>query len=257
MRMDRIDHTHPIYKQLRNRIGKSRWNGAYYYSIEICDRIIPNIKTDRPWITINTNGYVRGFDRAIVFAHNHKGCPSHYEWLKGYKDLIFVCSERDDMPKLEHLGTPIYLPLSVDVEYVKQFRKEVKTKEIAFFGRMERVKEIADQLPKGIEYVSGMKRERMLRKMAEYKTVYALDRVAIEAQILGCKVLPYPDRWKVIDSLEAVPMLQKELDKIDGPIDETKRIREHTKVGVGRNKLRETAVFGETVQRNAARDRGD
>lgn len=214
--MDRIDHTHPIYKQLRNQIGKSRWNGAYYYSIEICDRIIPNIKTDRPWITINTNGYVRGFDRAIVFAHNHKGCPSHYEWLNGYKDLIFVCSERDDMPKLEHLGTPIYLPLSVDVEYVKQFRKEVKTKEIAFFGRMERVKEIADQLPKGIVYVSGMKRERMLRKMAEYKTVYALDRVAIEAQILGCKVLPYPDRWKVIDSLEAVPMLQKELNRIDG-----------------------------------------
>ena len=219
--MDRIDHTHPIYIQLRNRIGKSKWNGAYYYSIEICNRIIPNIKTDRPWITINTNGYVRGFDRAIVFAHNHKGCPSHYEWLKGYKDLIFVCSERDDMPKLEHLGTPIYLPLSVDVEYVKQFRKDVKTKEIAFFGRMERVKEIADQLPKGIEYVSGMKRERMLRKMAEYKTVYALDRVAIEAQILGCKVLPYPDRWKVIDSLEAVPMLQKELDKIDGPLNET------------------------------------
>ena len=219
--MDRIDHTHPIYIQLRNRIGKSKWNGAYYYSIEICNRIIPNIKTDRPWITINTNGYVRGFDRAIVFAHNHKGCPSHYEWLKGYKDLIFVCSERDDMPKLEHLGTPIYLPLSVDVEYVKQFRKEVKTKEIAFFGRMERVKEIADQLPKDIEYVSGMKRERMLRKMAEYKTVYALDRVAIEAQILGCKVLPYPDRWKVIDSLEAVPMLQKELDKIDGPLNET------------------------------------
>ncbi len=232
--MDRIDHTHPIYKQLRNRIGKSRWNGAYYYSIEICDRIIPNIKTDRPWITINTNGYVRGFDRAIVFAHNHKGCPSHYEWLKGYKDLIFVCSERDDMPKLEHLGTPIYLPLSVNVEYVKQFRKEVKTKEIAFFGRMERVKEIADQLPKGIEYVSGMKRERMLREMAEYKTVYALDRVAIEAQILGCKVLPYPDRWKVIDSLEAVPMLQKELDKIDGPFDETKRTGDQAECSTGR-----------------------
>jgi hypothetical protein len=219
--MERIDHTHPVYKQLRARIGKSRWNGAYYYSIEICEKIIPNVKTDRPWITINTNGHLPGFDRAIVFAHNHKGCPSHYEWLKGYKDLIFVCSERDDMPKLEHLGTPIYLPLSVDVEYVKQFRNEVKTKEIAFFGRMERVKEIADQLPKGIEYVSGMKRERMLRIMAEYKTVYALDRVAIEAQILGCKVLPYPDRWKVIDSLEAVPMLQKELDKIDGPLNET------------------------------------
>lgn len=214
--MDRIDHTTPAYKKLRSRIGKSRWNGAYYYSIEICKRIIPNVKTDRPWITINTNGLISAFDRAIVFAHNHKGCPSHYEWLKGYKDLIFVCSERDDMPKLEHLGTPIYLPLSVDVEYVKKFRKEQKTKDVAFFGRTERIKEIADYLPEGIEYVSGMDRERLLRRLADYKTVYALDRVAIEAQILGCNVLPYPDRWKVIDNLEAAQMLQKELDKIDG-----------------------------------------
>ena len=71
-------------------------------------------------------------------------------------------------------------------------------------------------MPDGIEYVSGMNRERLLRKLADYKTVYALDRVAIEAQILGCNVLPYPNRWKVIDNLEAAQMLQKELDKIDG-----------------------------------------
>ena len=66
-----------------------------------------------------------------------------------------------------------------------------------------------------------MRREQLLRKLADYKTVYALDRVAIEAQILGCNVLPWPDRWKVIDSLEAAEMLQKELDKIDGQIAET------------------------------------
>lgn len=219
--MDRItDHTHPLYKYQRSQIGESRWNGAYYYSIEICDRIIPNVKTDRPWITINVKEPALGFDRAIVFVHNHKQCPKTYEWLKGYKDLIFVCSEKDDMPKLEYLGTPVYLPLSVDVEYVKQFRKDKKTKGIAFVGRRERARDIPN-LPGGIEYVSGMKREQLLRKLADYETVYALDRVAIEAQILGCNVLPWPDRWKVIDSLEAAQMLQKELDKIDGPVSET------------------------------------
>ena len=39
--------------------------------------------------------------------------------------------------------------------------------------------------------------------------------MAIEAQILGCNVLPYPDRWKVIDSKQAAAMLQAELDKIE------------------------------------------
>lgn len=214
-------HEHPVYKYQRSKVGASRWNGAYYYSKEICDIIIPKVKTDRPWITINIKEPALGFDRAIVFVHNHKQCPKTYEWLKGYKDLIFVCSEKDDMPKLEYLGTPIYLPLSVDVEYVKQFRKDKKTKELAFVGRRERAGDIADHLPGGIEYVSGMRREQLLRKLADYKTVYALDRVAIEAQILGCNVLPWPDRWKVIDSLEAAEMLQKELDEIDGPVNET------------------------------------
>ena len=219
--MERItSHEHPLYKYQRSKIGTSRWNGAYYYSKEICDIIIPNVKTDRPWITINVKEPALGFHRAIVFVHNHKQCPKTYEWLKGYKDLIFVCSEKDDMPKLEYLGTPIYLPLSVDVEYVKQFRKDKKTKKLAFVGRRERARDIPD-LPGGIEYVSGMKREQLLRKLADYETVYALDRVAIEAQILGCNVLPWPDRWKVIDSLEAAQMLQKELDKIDGPYRET------------------------------------
>ncbi len=214
-------HEHPLYKYQRSKIGASRWNGAYYYSVEIVNKIIPNVKTDRPWITVNIKEPTLGFDRAIVFVHNHKQCPKTYEWLKGYKDLIFVCSEKDDMPKLEYLGTPIYLPLSVDVEYVKQFRKDKKTKELAFVGRRERAGDIADHLPGGIEYVSGMRREQLLRKLADYKTVYALDRVAIEAQILGCNVLPWPDRWKVIDTLEAAEMLQKELDKIDGQIAET------------------------------------
>lgn len=210
-----IDHTHPVYVAQRDKVGKSRWNGAYYYSVEAVEKIIPNVITNRPWITINIKDPRFGADRAIVFVHNHKQCPQCYEWLKGYKDLIFICSERDDMPKLEHLGTPIYLPLSVDVEFVKKFKKKKKTKGTAFVGRRERARDIADKIPAGTEYVSGIPRKELLTKLADYETVYALDRVAIEAQILGCNVLPYPDRWKVIDSKQAAAMLQAELDKIE------------------------------------------
>lgn len=220
-----IDHTHPVYVAQRDKVGKSRWNGAYYYSIEAVEKIIPNVITNRPWITINIKDPRFGADRAIVFVHNHKQCPQCYEWLKGYKDLIFICSERDDMPKLEYLGTPIYLPLSVDVEFVKKFKKKKKTKGTAFVGRRERARDIADKIPAGTEYVSGLPRKELLTKLADYETVYALDRVAIEAQILGCNVLPYPDRWRIIDSKQAAAMLQAELDKIEPrPMKENKKI---------------------------------
>ena len=64
-----------------------------------------------------------------------------------------------------------------------------------------------------------MPRERLLKKMAQYKKIYAVGRTAIEARALGCEILPYDprfpdvDRWKVIDNLEAAKMLQEELDR--------------------------------------------
>ena len=36
-----INHERPEYIKARAKIGKGKWNGAYYYSIEICERIIP------------------------------------------------------------------------------------------------------------------------------------------------------------------------------------------------------------------------
>lgn len=211
-----VNHNHPIYRAARAKIGRSRWNGAYYYSKEACEYIIPNVDTDRPWITLNVKDPKLAMDRAIVFVHNHKQCPETYEWLKGKKDLVFICSEKADMLKLEQLGTPIYVPLSVDVDYVKQFRKDTKTKEIAYVGRKERAADIAEHLPDGIECVSGLPREELLKQLADYKTVYAQDRVAIEAKILGCEVLPWPSRWEVLDSKEAAQIIQAKLDEIDG-----------------------------------------
>ena len=122
------------------------------------------------------------------------------------------------MDKVRRYGTPVYLPLSVDVDYVKQFKTE-KTKDIAYVGRKE--KPGTEKLPKNIGYLSGMTREMLLREMAKYRKVYAVGRCAIEAKILGCEVLPfdsrYPDPsvWEILDNRQAAKLLQTEIDKID------------------------------------------
>ena len=219
------NHEHPIYIRARERCRNYKWNGAYYYSKEICDRIIPNIKTDRNWITLNFRTPECGCDHAIVFVHNHRNCPKIYKWLRTFDDLVFVCSERADMPKLEQFGKrfnkdwkSILLPLSVDVEYVKQFRKQ-KTKDVAFCGREQRQE--GNTFPDGTDFICNMPREQFLSRMAEYRKIYAVDRVAIEGLILGCEILPYdkkhPDasKWRVIDNLEASVILQQKLDEID------------------------------------------
>lgn len=232
-KLDEIDgtqkifsHEHPIYQKARQKVGISKWNGAYYYSVEICDRIIPNVKTDRSWVTVNMKDRRGACDHAIVFVHNHRNCPECYEWLTEYDDLVFICSETADIPKLEKLGkdngkkwTCITLPLSVDVEYVKQFRRN-KVKDVAFCGRKQRQE--GQSFPEGTDFICNVPRDKLLASMAKYRRVYATDRCAIEALILGCEILPFdpkhpdPEKWEILDSLEAAKILQLKLDVIDG-----------------------------------------
>ena len=210
-----INHEHYKYKQKQKKIGKGRFNGAYYYSKEICQNIIPRVRTQRHWITINIPNV--GCDYSIVFIHNNLSAEN-YEWLSQFKDLVLVCGVPETCNKVAHLGKAIYLPLSVDVEYVRQFARE-KTKDTAFVGRAAKMK--YGKLPNNIDYLCGMQREELLKRMAEYKRVYAVGRVAIEAKILGCEVLPYDDRfpdtdfWQVLDNSEAAIILQRLLDEID------------------------------------------
>ena len=214
-----IDHTHPEYLRKWRNAGLNQFNGAYYYSKEIIENILPNVETSRNWITVNVKGV--GCDHAVVFIHNNLR-PSNYDWLKfyGFKDLVLVCGIPETCEKVAHLGKAIYLPISVDVDYVKQFRVEEKTREAAFVGRPAKKK--YGQLPDGIDYLEGLPRDELLRRMAEYKTVYAVGRCAIEAKILGCKLKAYDprfpkvSRWKVLDNFKAAKMLQAALDEIDG-----------------------------------------
>ena len=212
-----FNHEHQAYKEKREKKHLNRFNGAYYYSKEITDNIIPLVKTDRNWVLVNVEGYA--WDHSIVFIHNNKH-PSLYSHLKDYKDLILVCGVPSTCQKVAHLGTPIYLPLSVDVDYVSQFRVSKKTKEIAYVGRKEKAYGIKFDIS-WAAHIENLPREKLLKEMAKYKKVYAVGRCAIEAKILGCEVLPYDNRfpdptiWQVLDNKEAAYMLQEKLNEID------------------------------------------
>lgn len=218
-----IDHDDLDYRKRWESAGANGWNGAFYYSKEIVKYIIPRITTDRNWLTINTYG--KCLDHSIVFIHNNLH-PENYDWLKRYKDLVLVCGIPETMSKVKHLGTPIYLPLSVKKSDVVKYKVPLKTKEVAFAGRAS--KRNGTNLPMGCAQLYGLPRTRLLAEMARFKTILAVGRTAIEAKILGCKIgyydprFPDPSIWKILDSSQAAKILQKELDKIDGKNDGTK-----------------------------------
>lgn len=208
-----IDHTDIYYKARWNASGVNRHNGAYYYSIEIVNNIIPAIETSRNWVTVNQPG--RAEEHSIVFIHNNVH-PENYDWLKIYNDLILVCGVPSTVDKVNHIGRAIYLPLSIDVEEVKKHEKE-KTRKRAYIGRSSK----RVNIPPGTDCIEDLPRDLLLETMALYEEVYAVGRTAIEAKALGCKILPYDPRypdtelWQVMDNVEAAAILQQKLDEID------------------------------------------
>lgn len=217
-----IDHTHPLYAAKRKSlINGNQYNGAYYYSKEIVKNIIPNIKTDRNWITIRLPEMTVHPGHAIVFIHNNRN-PNYYSYLKNYKDCVLVCGLPQTAENLRFYGKTIYLPLSIDVKAVEKYRVKNKTKEIAYAGRKIKLEYMNNRVPKGTEILSDMPQSKLLREMAKYKKVYASGRTALQAKVLGCEVLPHetnfpdPRFWKVIDNKEAAQILQDKLNIIDG-----------------------------------------
>lgn len=211
-----LDHNNLLFLQKWRYAKDHRFNGAYYYSKEIVNNIIPRIKTDRNWITINVGGMA--LHHSIVFIHDNLNPARSMAWLSHARDLILVCGVKETMDKVKCYGRPIYLPLSVDVPYVSQFKTE-KTKDVAYVGR--KGKPGTEKLPKDIDYISGLPRVELLKELAKYKKVYAVGRCAIEARVLECEILPFDERypdpsvWKILDNRFAAKMLQLELDKID------------------------------------------
>ena len=95
---------------------------------------------------------------------------------------------------------------------------------MAFAGR--RLK-ITNRVPASADILTDMPQSRLLKEMTKYKKIFAVGLTAIQAKVLGCKIgvydsmYPDPTLWKVVDCRQAVSILQRELDKIDGGYYET------------------------------------
>ena len=213
-----ISHEHKKYQERWERLSYSRYNGAYYYSQEIVKNIIPNVQTDRNWITVNLPGI--GCDHSIVFIHNNLH-PHNYDWLAKYDDVILVCGVPETCKQVSHIGKTIYLPLSIDVDSVQKYRQD-EHNGAAFAGRPAKRHMVGVNIPKNAKIIEGLPREKFLQTMATFETIYAVGRTAIEARCLGCEIgvydsrYPDPSIWQVLDNMDAARILQSELDKIDG-----------------------------------------
>lgn len=191
-------------------------NGAHIYSQLICKYFVPNIKTNRNWVTINCG---KAVDNSIVFIHSNLNTEKKYAFLKDYKNLILVCSQKSTCKAVENLGKTIYLPLSIDLDYIKSFRCNTKDRQCCYAGRKGKCD--MDSLPKQIDYLYDMSHEELLYRMAHYHYVYAVGLTALEAKALGCNVLPYDQRfpdpqvWVVRDTKQMIPEFQKALDNLE------------------------------------------
>jgi hypothetical protein len=69
---------------------------------------------------------------------------------------------------VKHLGKTIYLPLSIDTEYVKQFKQpKSKRKGVAFAGRSSKKSYPGVTLPYNVRCLSGMARDELLAELAQ------------------------------------------------------------------------------------------
>lgn len=194
-------------------------NGAYWYSKELLERVIPKIKTKRDWVLINAEHQCS--DHSIVFIHNNAH-PERYEWLAPYKDLILVCSTNKTLETMIEMYPKyhcIFIPLSIDIDYVKQFKAKRKTKKVCYYGRLEKCPEeiMEDDT---IDKLGDGERDEMLKQVSKYKKVYAIGRCNLEAQALGCEVKSHQGEYEGVtfelkDNTEIIPDLQRILNEID------------------------------------------
>lgn len=220
--IDTTDPNYAVYRKMFHLGGSGAHNGAYYYSQEIVKNIIPNVETDRPWDTLGMK-FLHTADHAIVFIHHNINHDRVYSWLRKYRDLVLICSTPAtyEWAKTVIGCHAVYLHLSVDVNYVKQFLLP-KTKDTCYMGNRWLFKRKYEaKIPPSVDFPHpNLPREELLKWVAQYRNVYAIGRCAIEAKILGAEILPfydpYPDPsfWRVIDNKDAAKILQTELDKL-------------------------------------------
>lgn len=210
------------YRGYRKAFNRGRYNGAYYYAKEIEENMVPLVKTDRNWDLLGMK-FTQHYVHSIVFLHHNLNFNSVYKWLKRYNDQVLVASSWTTYAAAQDAGYKvIFLPLSVDVSFVEQFKTK-KTKDACYAGNRWKFKDddINKYVPDGVDFQEAdLPREELLKFIAPYKKCYAIGRCAIEARVLGCKIMKCdsryePDDFPILDNRDAAEILQRELDKID------------------------------------------
>lgn len=219
------DYNNANYLALRNQLEFSgRYNGAWYYSHSICDKIAPLVKTNRK---IDSIGKLACGceDGAIVFIHANTNVESNYEWLGRFNDLILV-SNNDATTKILANEFPqhhaITLPVSVDIEEVLT-HKHPKEHKACYAGNLWgfKLEDVKKYVPEEYPRFSNIPRDDLLDIISTYEDVYAVGITAVEAKVLGCNIkvcdsrFPDPEYWQVLDCKDAAKILQEKIDEID------------------------------------------
>lgn len=210
------------YQAWRAKQGMARNNGAYWYAKEIEDIILPELKHLNLWINTVGSRFLSPRDiprGAVIVCHDNINTVRTY--MRLFKlDVLWICSKQSVADTLiKHGEKAVYIPLSIDVEYVEQFKRKRRTKDIAYVGNAWGFKkEYLSSMPSNIVQLNGMDRDDLLKEMSKYRTIIAEGRCLLEAKVLGAKTeLPthgYGDivDREVIDSREAIPMWREVLE---------------------------------------------
>lgn len=192
------------YHNWYSRQGMSRNNGAYWYAKEIEDIILPSLNNLNLWINTVGSGFYQARevpDRAVIVCHDNIRTLKSYMKFFG-KKILWVCSKQSSATLLSSKGeNAIYIPLSIDVEYVEQFKRKRRTKDIAYVGNAWGFKkEYLSSLPSNIVQLNGMDRDDLLKEMSKYRTIIAEGRCLMEAKVLGAKTeLPTHGYGDIVD----------------------------------------------------------
>lgn len=187
------------YKKWYDQQGVRKNNGSYYYSKEVEQIILPHL-SDLPVVIVtagavlyNTRDIPRG---SVIICHDNRTTKDSYGKFFG-KNMLWVCSKQSTVDTLSSYGErAVYVPLSIDTQYVAQFKRQRRKNATAFVGNAWAFKDkYIASLPDDVVILNDMERGQLLKEMAKYKHVIAEGRCLMEAQVLGasCTVPQYPD----------------------------------------------------------------
>lgn len=208
------------YKSWQSRQVKGVNNGAYWYSKEIESIILPELDYNLCIITAGAT-ILKPYEvpeGAVIVCHDNRTPRKSYGMLFG-KKVLWVCSKHSTVDLMRSYGEKaVYVPLSIDTEYVKKFKRR-RTRDIAYVGNPWAFKKsYLGSLPKHVVQLYGMGRDQLLSEIARYKRVIAEGRCLMEAQVLGAKgeVPKYDDGIEAVfvkpfDSRDAIPYWKEAL----------------------------------------------